>query len=166
MGGRITNLGLISVSLLLVITLTAPSLGQTNSTDLNASQWFGVGLSLFNQNRFEESNQAFDKATDIYPQFAEAWNFKGIDLGSMGKYEDSRQALERAVAINSSYAQAWYNLGVVCDSLGDYNSAVRAYNMATEINPNNQDAWFRKNQDIDIIGIGHTSLYNELTGRT
>jgi hypothetical protein len=36
--------------------------------------------------------------------------------------------------------------------------------MATEVNPNFQDAWVRKNQDIDYIGIEHTSLYNELTG--
>jgi len=91
---------------------------------------------------------------------------EGIDLGYMHQYDQAITAFEKAAEINSSDSEPWYNIGRIYDLEGDPNDAIAAYNHATEIDPNYQAAWFYKNQDMDAMGIGHTSLYNELTGHS
>jgi tetratricopeptide (TPR) repeat protein len=144
-GGRKTNLSAIPV-LLLVMAITVPALAQ-----LNATEWFDVGLTLFNQDRYNDSMQAYYKVTEIDPQNSVAWNNIGIDLGMLGRYEEALKAFDRATMINSSYAEAWYNRGAVHDLQGDYNSAIQDYTRAIEINPSYQKALINKNNDIDII---------------
>lgn len=138
----------IAVCALMIMAFAAPTLGQTNATD-----WFAEGLSLYNQDRFEESVQAYDKAIEIDPQDAETWNNKGIALGILGRYGEALEAFEQATAINSSYAEAWYNMGVIFDFQERYVDAIGAYNTATQINPSYEKAWYNKNQDINIIGL-------------
>jgi tetratricopeptide (TPR) repeat protein len=163
-GGRATNSSLISVLLLLIVTFTAPALGQINATQLNETEWFNVALTLYNQERFNDSLQAFNKVIEIDPLNAYAWNYRGADLGLLGKNDEALASFGEAARINSSYAEPWYNIGRIYDIEGDLDSAIKAYNRATEINPNYQNAWFNKDQDMDAMGIGHSSLYNELTG--
>jgi tetratricopeptide (TPR) repeat protein len=142
MMNSILNLAL----LMLVMPLIAPVSGQLNATD-----WFNTGITLYNQNRFNDSMQAYDKAIEINPQFAEAWNNKGIDLGMLGRYDEALQAFNNATILNSTYAEAWYNIGVIFDLKGDYNSAIQAYSRAIEVNPSYQKALINKNNDIDLI---------------
>ena len=163
-GGRATNSSLIPVLLLLIVAFTAPALGQINATQLNETEWFNVALTLYNQDRYNDSLQAYNNVIGIDPLNAVAWNNRGIDLALLGKNDAALMSFGRATSINSSYAEPWYNIGVIYDMEGDLDSAIKAYNRATEINPNYQKAWFNKNQDMDTMGIGHSSLYNELTG--
>ena len=140
------NLMQILLLSLLIMGLAAPALGQ-----LNATEWFDVGITLYDQERFSDSVQAYDRAIEINPQFAEAWNNKGIDLGMLGKYDEAFQAFSTAVTINSTYAEAWYNMGVIFDFKGDYDSAIQAYSRAIWINPSSQKALINRDNDIDII---------------
>lgn len=130
----------------LIIGLTQPTLGQLNATD-----WFDVGVTLYDQNRFNDSLQAYEKAIEIDPQFAEAWNNKGISLGMLNRYDEALFAFNAAATINSTYAEAWYNMGVIYDLKGDYESAIKAYSMAIGLNPSYQKAIINKNNDIDIV---------------
>jgi tetratricopeptide (TPR) repeat protein len=162
-GGSITNSRSILVLIFLAFVLTVPTLGQQNATQPNETRWFNVGLNLYSQDRYNESLQAYNNVIEINQRNEAAWNNKGIDLSLLGRYDEALVAFDRATSINSSYAEAWYNMGVAYDLKGDLNSAIQAYNKATEINPNYEKAWINKNQDMDVMGIGHTSLYNELT---
>lgn len=135
-----------------------------NAAQLNETQWFNIGLTLYHQERYNSSLQAYNKVIEINPRNAAAWNNGGIDLGMLGRYDEALSAFDRATEINSSYAEAWFNMGEVYDSLGETHSAIEAYTRATESNPNYENALINKNRDIDIVGIPHTSLYNEMTG--
>ena len=150
------NLKSIAFCALLILAFIGPAFGQTNTTD-----WFAEGMSLYNQDRFEESVQAYDKALQNDPQDAEAWNNKGISLGILGRYSEALVAFKKAVEINSSYAEAWYNMGVIFDFQERYVEAIQAYNMATQINPSYQKAWFKKNEDINIIGLANYLQLNK-----
>lgn len=143
---------------LIVIGLTAPA-----SAQLNATEWFDIGVTLFNEDLFNDSVQAYDKAIEMNPQFAEAFNNKGIDLGLLGRYDDALKALSNATTINSTYAEAWYNMGVILDMKSDYDSAIQAYSRAIAINPSYQKAIMNKNNDIDIIENSWPSWENYYT---
>jgi tetratricopeptide (TPR) repeat protein len=153
---EITNLRLIPVLLLLVITPSASASGQTN----NSTDWFYKGMILYNENQFNESLQAYEKAIQLNPANEDAWNGKGMALGTLGRYEEALQAFNRATRINSSCAEAWYNMGAIFDLTGKYFLAIQAYNEATRINPNYQKAWAAKNNDINIVGMENYRKFN------
>jgi tetratricopeptide (TPR) repeat protein len=48
-----------------------------------------------------QMQESLDKAIEIEPQHAMAWNSKGIAFGSQGKYNEALQAFDKAVEINS-----------------------------------------------------------------
>jgi tetratricopeptide (TPR) repeat protein len=141
---------LMPVLMLALMVFIVPVFGQTNATD-----WFHKGMDLFNQNMYNDSLNAFDMATMLDPQDAQAWNFKGISLAAMGRYNEALSALDKATTINSSYAEAWFNMGVVYDLQGRYVNAIYAYNGATQANPSYEKAWINKNRDIDTIGLAN-----------
>jgi tetratricopeptide (TPR) repeat protein len=151
--GRITNLKSVQVSLALValaliLTLMAPAYAQTNETSI---YWFMKGYNLYNQEKFNESLQAYDKALELDPLDFEAWNNRGTDLGLLGNYDEALKSFENAVSLNDSYAEAWYNMGVIYDIKGYYATAVQAYKRATQIDPSYQKALVRRNVDTDIV---------------
>ena len=135
--------------------LSAPS----NVTQENETQWFKVGVTRFNQGRYEESLQAYDKVTQINQQNAAAWNNRGIDLGILGKSDEALKSFLRATSINSSFAEAWFNVGIAYDVFGEYDNAINAYTKATEINPNYEQAQINKNDDINFVRDHQMNTY-------
>jgi Flp pilus assembly protein TadD, contains TPR repeats len=109
------------------------------------------GFNLYNQERYNDSLEAYNRALELDPNDFEAWNNKGIDEGLLGRYDEALKSFENAVAINESYAEAWYNMGVIYDFKGYYYTAVQAYKRATQIDPSYHKALVRKNFDTDIV---------------
>jgi len=136
------------VTLALIWAFMAPACAGANETSID---WFMKGLALYNQEKFDESQQAYSRALELDPNDFEAWNNKGIDEGLLGRYDEALKSFKNAVALNESYAEAWYNMGVIYDFKGDYYTAVQAYKKATQINPSYQKALFRRSVDTDIV---------------
>ena len=90
---------------------------------------------LFNNN-LNESLQYFDKATEIKPQYAEAWYNKGTALGHLGRYEEAVAAYDKATEIKPKFAEAWYNKGVDLKNLGRYKDAEEAFEIAHKLDSN------------------------------
>lgn len=130
------------------MTNTSPAFGQGNATSI---YWFQQGLDLYNQEKFEESLTAYEKALELDPKDSEAWNNMGIDLGLLGRYDEALTAFNNAVELNDSYAEAWYNMGVIYDFKEYYSTAVQAYKKATQLNPSYQKALVRRSADTDIV---------------
>jgi tetratricopeptide (TPR) repeat protein len=136
------------VTLALVLAFAAPACAGANETTID---WFMKGLDLYNQEKYNESLQAYSRAIELDPNDSEAWNNKGIDEGLLGRYDEALKSFENAVAINDSYAQAWYNMGVIYDFKGYYYTAVQAYKRATQLDPSYQKALVRRSVDTDIV---------------
>jgi Flp pilus assembly protein TadD, contains TPR repeats len=150
---RITNSKSVQVSLalitmVLIFTFMAPVYASANETSIN---WFMKGYNLYNQEKFSDSLDAYNRALELNPKDSEAWNNKGIDLGLLGKYDDALSSFETAVALNDSYAEAWFNMGVIYDIKGDYPTAVQAYKRATEVDPSYHKAFVARNVDTDLL---------------
>jgi tetratricopeptide (TPR) repeat protein len=142
------NVSLSLVTAALICTLMVPVCAGANET---STEWFMKGLDLYNQDKIDESLQAYNRALELDPNDYEAWNNKGIDEGLLGKYDDALVSFKNAVAINASYAEAWYNMGVIYDYKKYYATAIQAYKRATQLNPSYQKALVRRNVDTDIV---------------
>ncbi|MDK2907237.1 MAG: hypothetical protein PWQ66_1198, partial [Petrotoga sp.] len=102
------------------------------------------GVEFGKLERHKEAIEAFDKAIEINPQFAEAWINKGVDLAELERYEEALKAFDKAIEIKPQYAQAWFKKGFALGELGKYEEALKAYEKAIEINPQDDVAWFAK----------------------
>ena len=91
------NLRLIQILLLLIIATCTSVSGQTN----NSTYWFYKGMTLYNENNFNGSIQAYYTAIQLNPQNEEAWNGIGMDLAALERYEEALQAFDRATKLNS-----------------------------------------------------------------
>ena len=59
---------------------------SANETSID---WFMKGYNLYNQEKFSESLDAYNRALELDPRDFEAWNNRGIDLGLLGKYDEA-----------------------------------------------------------------------------
>src|SRR5690606_17960745 len=91
--------GIVSISFVFPLTGYA----QTNETSVN---WFMKGYDLCQQEKYNESLEAYDKALELNSSDFEAWNNRGINLGLLGNYDEALRSFQNAVALNESYAEA------------------------------------------------------------
>lgn len=138
--------GLIFLNLLLVATFLLLS-----EQSLGVDDWFEKGLSSLDSGQYEEATEAFSKAIEINPQYAEAYNNRGVAWHYKGDYDRAIADYTKALEINPQYAEAYNNRGVAWYHKRDYDRAIADYSKAMDTNPryadafnNRGDAWFYK----------------------
>ena len=103
------------------------------------------GAFLFDQGKYDEAIQAFNKALEIDPKNADAWTRKGQALIKQEKYDDAVQAFDRSLEIDSKNARTWILEGTALLFYQDkYDKAVQAFDKALEIDPKNSMVWHFK----------------------
>jgi len=65
-----------------------------------AEDEFNRGLSLFNRGRFEESVGAFERATELKPEYGEAYLYIGRSYLSLGRYPEALPPLRAAYRLS------------------------------------------------------------------
>jgi superkiller protein 3 len=121
-----------------------------NITNLHAAK-NGIlnGAFLFDQGKYDEAIQAFNKALEIDPKNADAWTGKGQALIKQEKYNDAIQAFDRSLEIDPKNARTWILEGTAfLFYQGKYDKAVQAFDKALEIDPKNSIAWHFKGRTL------------------
>ena len=92
----------------------SPAGGMVAAVDLNvpdkAKKEFDKGTEALAQNDLPQAKKCFDKAIQIYPQYAGAYNNLGIVAIRSKDPQTARTDFEQAVRINDHYATAYANL--------------------------------------------------------
>jgi tetratricopeptide (TPR) repeat protein len=83
-----------------------PAFGQTTTKDR-----IHKGVEFYGQEKYEEAIQAFDRAAETNPQYADAWSRKGIVLNQLGRYDEAIKAFDKAIEINPQSAKDWIDKG-------------------------------------------------------
>jgi Flp pilus assembly protein TadD len=76
-----------------------------------------------------------NKAIEIYPAYAAAYNNLGALYAQLGDRTKEREALEKAVNINDHFAPAYVNLGKMNIASGNFAEAEFALNKASSLDP-------------------------------
>lgn len=77
--------------------------------------------------KHNEAIACYDKAIEIDPMYADAWNNKGFSLDELGKYQEAEACYDKALEIDPQDAVAWYNRGQSFKSIGMYKEAIEAF---------------------------------------
>lgn len=84
---------------------------------------------------------AYRKATDLLPEFFEAWFNLGVVLTRLGDYAGACNAYERALALQPSSPQALRNYGRLKLLLRDYEAASAAFEKVLDLRPDDPQTY-------------------------
>ena len=125
--------------------------------DLKATEWFEIGYQFGIADRLKEALDAFTKAIEINPQFAQAYSNRGFAYSNLGDYNQAIKDYNRAIEINPQDAVAYYNRGgLAYGKLGNYNQAIKDYNKAIEINPQLAGPYYNRG-NVYVIKLGNNN---------
>ncbi len=93
------------------------------------------GLSALGQGQNAAALEAFTRATEMQPDFAEAWNKRATVNYILGRYDDSVADIEKTLALEPRHFGALSGLGLINLALGREREALEAFEAALRIHP-------------------------------
>lgn len=102
--------------------------------ELSAIDWTEKGANFGKSGMYKEALDAFNKAIELYPQFAEAYGGRGMAYSELGNYQQAINDYNKAIQLNP-HAFAYSNRGDAYSELGNHQQAINDYNKAIQLNP-------------------------------
>ena len=104
---------------------------------LEASTYFNLGLTLFRQERYEQSLFNLQRALEIEPHDAEYLDLLGSAFLELDRLDEAMEAIRAAIAVDDSYALAHYDLGTVLARMKGQNAAaLRSFKRSLDLDKN------------------------------
>ena len=98
------------------------------------------GLEYQQQENLEAARDAFDRAINLKPDYAEAWNRRAVLFFNEGKYDEAIADLETAITQEKRHFGAWIGLAMIFESIERPEAALLAYDKALAIHPHAEAA--------------------------
>ena len=84
----------------------------------------------------------FQKAIELYPQYAEAYQLLGVMHLQSGKFTDAEPALQKATEIEPNLSTAYFALGICRNYMAKYPEAESALLKGLELDPQSADGHY------------------------
>ena len=117
-----------------------------------SEQWLQSGNKYFRQEEYAAAVQYYDRAINLNPGFAEAYNNRGIAKAKLGQYEAAITDYDKAINLNPRFAEAYLNRGSTKGNLEQHEAAVTDFDMG--INLNQEDAIAYHNRGVTKAKLG------------
>jgi tetratricopeptide (TPR) repeat protein len=111
----------------LIVLCCFATVGYCQTT---AIDWYEKGQSLADEKKYEDALEAYKKAIELNPTYAEALFQAGWCYNDLEKYTQAIEVLKKAVAAKKSYAFAWQELGFAYKKIENYPEALKCINTA------------------------------------
>lgn len=132
--------------------------GSSSSSDMSlggavdpaqARVFLDQGKELYKKDQDQQALEAFQKATKLDPDFAEAYFRLGLAHDALAEKQEAEDAYKKAIerykkfiASNPKDAEAHYNMGQSYAGLHLHSDAVREYRQATHLKPDDPDMYY------------------------
>lgn len=115
-------------------------------------EYLEEGYTLFNKHQYNDALVAFERACNLDPTFADAYEGCGTALFYLGHKDEALEAYEQAIRLNPSYASAFSGKGNILYEAKRYAEAFDAYDHATLLDPGLVDAYIGKGNSLYYLG--------------
>ena len=106
-----------------------------------AAMCFYQGNKETSSGNHEKAIHYYNKAIEINPQDAEAFNNRGIAKAKLGNHKEAIQDYNKALEINPQSAEAFNNRGNAKAEIGNQKEAIQDFDQAIEVNPQSAEAF-------------------------
>ncbi|UCB48645.1 MAG: tetratricopeptide repeat protein [Deltaproteobacteria bacterium] len=93
------------------------------------------GAVYHNRGQLSKAIAEYNKAIEINPEYAPAYNNRGFAYIGKGQYDQAISDFNKAIEINPEFAMAYNNRGYAYGVKGQYDQAISDSNKAIELNP-------------------------------
>lgn len=100
-----------------------------------------AGILLADLGRHAESETAFRAATEVDPQYVQAFGNLATACLQTRKSKDALEAARRAITLQPNYANAYHVAASALLQLGETAQAIESLQLATRLQPEFADAW-------------------------
>jgi len=87
-----------------------------------------------------KAHKQFEKATEIYPKYGDAYAQIGLSWYRNGDFEKAMPAYKKALEVKPNNPKALSNMGIIYFGWGDYKEALDVYEKAIKLDPKYVDA--------------------------
>ena len=116
-----------------------------------AEEFVNQAIALYQDGKYEDAIETWQKALTLIPNDAEIYNFMGVAQHKRGKIMAAAEEFKKAISLKEDYYQAYNNLGYMQFLLNDYNSALENFIHAIQINPDFEPAIKNKKLTEEVI---------------
>jgi tetratricopeptide (TPR) repeat protein len=112
----------------------------------NATELSRQANTLYELQRYQDALTVYEKAVNIRPDYAPAWNGKGKNLYELKQYKESLAAYDKAIQLQSDYLEAWSGRGFVLGKLQRYQEAIASFDKALQLEDDYPEVWNAKGE--------------------
>ena len=113
-------------------------------SDNESYEWNKKGNELFDQGRYTEALDAYEKARQYNPNDSIVHRNIANTLKQLERYGEALTAANKALQINPNYASAWNIKAVALKNLQRYDEALSAFDKAISLDPSSKWPWNNK----------------------
>lgn len=121
------------------------------SSNREALKQYNEGSKFYEKSDYKSALPYFEKAVEIDPRFAFAWDNIGICYRKLGDYDKAIEAYTKSLFIDPNGVTPLQNIAVAYKYKGAYDKAIQAYEKLNQLNPNDAESYY---------GIGHIYAFN------
>lgn len=107
-----------------------------------AESFYSQGLGILSRDEYARALTYFEKAVEIFPNYAEAWYQAGFCYGMLGRHAEALRATRQAARLRPEWEQTYVNIGASSFALGQYKEAADAYRQAIKLDGNNAEIYY------------------------
>jgi len=111
-----------------------------------------LGVACQEQGKFHEAVQAFNKAIELKPDYADAYSNRGNALCDLGQLQEALESYEKAIQLKPDYADAYSNRGNALHKLGRFEDAVMSCEKAIQLKPDYAEAYSNRGNALCDLG--------------
>lgn len=111
-----------------------------------ASDYYQDGLRQFGTGNYQQAIAYFDKAIQLQPRYAEAYNDRGLAYSKLGQHQEAIQDFNQVIQIKPNDPKAYNNRGQEYGNTGQQNRAFDDYSKAIAIDPKYADAYANRGE--------------------
>ena len=101
-------------------------------------------ITYIRNNEFKKAVAELNKAIEISPKHASAYNIRGVAYIKLEDYPKAIADFSQAISLNPKYDYAYCNRGHAYADLQDYPKAIADYSQAISLNPKYDDAYYNR----------------------
>jgi tetratricopeptide (TPR) repeat protein len=125
----------------------------TSMAPKDAKKAFDKGRASLLKGKPDDAAKQFEKAVDIYPKYAVAWNELGRLRMSRGEKDEARGAFERALQADNKYVSPYEGLAQIAATQNKWQEVASVTDRVLRLNSDLPDSWY-------LSAVANLNLHN------